>query len=75
MNKLSLHNIVDISIEKQHHGATLNTDEFTVVSITAEDKNGTKTRLACFVDASFTIDLAGSPLHFECDQCGKADAA
>ena len=75
MNKLSLHNIIDIAIEKQHHEAGLHTDEFTVVSITVEDKNGTRTRLACFVEPSFTIDLAGSPLHFECDQCGRADAA
>ena len=75
MNKLSLHNIIEIAIEKQHFEATLNTDEFTVIGITVEDKNGTRTRLACFVEPSYTIDLAGSPLHFECDQCGRADAA
>ena len=75
MNKLSIQNITDIAIEKMHHEATLHTDEFTVVSITVEDKYGTKTRLACFVEPSYTIDLAGSPLHFECDQCGREDAA
>ncbi len=75
MNKLSIHNITAITIEKVGYEPTDNHDSFTVVNITAEDKFGARTRLTCFMEPSYTIDLAGSPLHFECDQCGKADAA
>ena len=75
MNKLSIHNITGITVEKTMYEPTDLHGEFTVVYITATDNNGTNTCLACFMEPSFTIDLYGSPLHFECDQCGKADAA
>ena len=75
MNKLSIHNITGITIEREVFQRSEEGMDFTVVNITATDDTGRSTRLTCFMKPSFTIDLAGSPLHFECDQCGKADAA
>ena len=75
MNKLSIHNITGITIEREVFQRSEEGMDFTVVNITATDDTGRSTRLTCFMEPSFTIDLAGSPLHFECDQCGKADAA
>ena len=74
MNKLSIHNITGITISREIFERGSGTD-FTVINITATDDTGRSTRLTCFMEPSFTIDLAGSPLHFERDQCGKADAA
>ena len=50
MNKLSIHHITDITITRDVFRPTENHGEFTVVNITAEDKNGTRTRLTCFVE-------------------------
>ena len=50
MNKLSLHHITDIDITREVFKPSDNHDGFTVVNITAEDKNGTRTRLTCFVE-------------------------
>ena len=50
MNKLSIHHITDIDITREVFEPTENHGEFTVVNITAEDKNGTRTRLTCFVE-------------------------
>ena len=50
MNKLSIHHVTDITITREVFDSTENHDEFTVVNITAEDKNGTRTRLTCFVE-------------------------
>ena len=50
MNKLSIHHITDITITRDVFRPTENHNEFTVVNITAEDKNGTRTRLTCFVE-------------------------
>ena len=50
MNKLSIHHITDITITREVFRPTENHNEFTVVNITAEDKNGTRTRLTCFVE-------------------------
>tara|TARA_R100001224_G_scaffold18689_1_gene9166 strand:+ start:882 stop:1109 length:228 start_codon:yes stop_codon:yes gene_type:complete len=75
MNKLSIHNITGITIEREVFQRSEEGLDFTVVNITATDDTGRSTRLTCFVEPSYTIDLAGSPLHFECDQRGKADAA
>ena len=73
--KLSIHNITGITIDKEVFERSEEGMDFTVVNITATDDTGRNTRLTCFMQSSFTMDLAGSPLHFECDQCGKADAA
>ena len=73
--KLSIHNITGIAIDKEVFQRSEEGMDFTVVNITATDDTGRSTRLTCFMEPSFTIDLAGSPLHFERDQCGKADAA
>ena len=73
--KLSIHNITGITIDKEVFERSEEGLDFTVVNITATDNTGRSTRLTCFMQSSFTMDLAGSPLHFECDQCGKADAA
>ena len=73
--KLSIHNITGIAIDKEVFQRSEEGMDFTVVNITATDDTGRSTRLTCFMEPSFTMDLAGSPLHFECDQCGKADAA
>ena len=75
MNKLSIHNITGITIEREIFQRSEEGLDFTVINITATDDTGRSTRLTCFVEPSYTIDLAGSPLHFERDQCGKADAA
>ena len=50
MNKLSIHHITDITITREVFEPSENHGEFTVVNITAEDKNGTRTRLTCFVE-------------------------
>ena len=50
MNKLSIHHVTDIDITREVFEPTENHGEFTVVNITAEDKNGTRTRLTCFVE-------------------------
>jgi hypothetical protein len=50
MNKLSIHHITDITITREVFEESENHDGFTVVNITAEDKNGTRTRLTCFVE-------------------------
>ena len=50
MNKLSLHHITDIDITREVFEPSENHGGFTVVNITAEDKNGTRTRLTCFVE-------------------------
>ena len=55
MNKLSLHNITDIAIDREIFERGDNTD-FTVINITATDMNGTQTELACFVGSEYTID-------------------
>ena len=73
--KLSIHNITAIAIDKEVFQRSEEGMDFTVINITATDDTGRSTRLSCFMEPSYTIDLAGSPLHFECDQCGKADAA
>ena len=50
MNKLSIHHVTDIFITREVFDSSENHDGFTVVNITAEDKNGTRTRLTCFVE-------------------------
>ena len=55
MNKLSLHNITDIAIDREIFERGDNTD-FTVINITATDMNGTKTQLSCFVGSECTIE-------------------
>ncbi len=55
MNKLSLHNITDITLSREVFERGSGTD-FTVINITATDVNGTKTQLACFVEPGCTID-------------------
>ena len=55
MNKLSLHNITDITLSREVFERGSGTD-FTVINITATDVNGTKTFLTCFVEPEYTID-------------------
>ena len=50
MNKLSIHHVTDIDITREVFEPTENQGGFTVVNITAKDKNGTRTRLTCFVE-------------------------
>ena len=50
MNKLSIHHITDIDITREVFEPSENQGGFTVVNITAKDKNGTRTRLTCFVE-------------------------
>jgi hypothetical protein len=55
MNKLSLHNITDITLSREvfERGSGI---DFTVINITATDKNGTKTQLSCFVEPEYTLE-------------------
>ena len=55
MNKLSIHNITDIALSREIFERNNGTD-FTVINITATDRNGTKTRLACFVEPEYTLE-------------------
>ena len=50
MNKLSIHHITDITITREVFEPSENHGGFTIMNITAEDKNGTRTRLTCFVE-------------------------
>ena len=50
MNKVSIHHVTDIDITREVFEPTENQGGFTVVNITAKDKNGTRTRLTCFVE-------------------------
>ena len=52
MNELSIHGITEITIERQivpFDASRMNPNEFTVINVTAKDKNGARTRLSCFV--------------------------
>ena len=55
MNKLSIHNITDITLSREIFERGSGT-EFTVINITATDMSGTKTQIACFVGSDYTID-------------------
>ena len=55
MNKLSIHNITDITISREIFERGYGVD-FTVINITATDVNGTKTRLTCFVEPEYTLE-------------------
>ena len=50
MNKLSIHHVRDITISREVFQESENHGGFTVVNVTAEDRNGTRTRLCCFVE-------------------------
>ena len=50
MNKLSIHHVTDITITREVFEPSENHGDFTVVNVTAEDKNGTRTRFTCFVE-------------------------
>ena len=50
MNKLSIHHITDITITREVFEPSENHGGFTIMNITAKDKNGTRTRLTCFVE-------------------------
>ena len=50
MNKVSIHHVTDIDITREVFEPTENQGGFTVVNITAKDKNGTRPRLTCFVE-------------------------
>ena len=50
MNKLSIHHITDITITREVFEPSENHGGFTVMNVTVEDRNGTRTRLACFVE-------------------------
>ena len=50
MNKLSIHHVTDITISREVFEESENHGGFTVVNVTAEDRNGTRTRLTCFVE-------------------------
>jgi len=59
MNKLSIHGITEITIEREiipRDASYMNPNEFTVINVTARDKNGTRTRLTCFVEPEYTIE-------------------
>jgi len=55
MNKLSIHNITDITLSREvfERGSAT---QFTVINITATDMNGTKTQLACFMEPEYTLE-------------------
>ena len=61
MNKLSIHGITEITIEREvikkipneQADLYMNPDEFTVINVTAKDRKGTRTRLTCFVEPDF----------------------
>ena len=56
MNELSIHGITEITIERQivpFDASRMNPNEFTVINVTAKDKNGARTRLSCFVEPNF----------------------
>lgn len=50
MNKLSIHHVTDITISREVFEESDNHGGFTVMNVTVEDRNGTRIRLACFVD-------------------------
>jgi|TARA_B100001939_G_scaffold298080_1_gene272908 hypothetical protein len=56
MNKLSIHNITDITLSREVFERGYGGVDFTVINITATDVSGTKTRLTCFVEPEYTID-------------------
>ena len=59
MNKLSIHGITEITIEREiipRDASRMNPSEFTVINVTAKDRNGTSTRLTCFVEPEYTIE-------------------
>tara|TARA_R100001163_G_scaffold53241_1_gene40609 strand:- start:390 stop:671 length:282 start_codon:yes stop_codon:yes gene_type:complete len=59
MNKLSIHGITEITIEREiipRDASYMNPNEFTVIHVTAKDRNGTRTRLTCFVEPEYTIE-------------------
>ena len=56
MNELFIHGITEITIERQivpFDASRMNPNEFTVINVTAKDKNGARTRLSCFVEPNF----------------------
>ena len=50
MNKLSIHHVTNITITREVFEPSEDHGGFTVMNITAKDKNGTRTRLTCFVE-------------------------
>ena len=53
MNQLSIHGITEITIQREiipFDASRMNPNEFTVINVTAQDKNGVRTRLSCFVE-------------------------
>ena len=56
MNQLSIHGITEITIQREiipFDASRMNPNEFTVINVTAKDKNGARTRLSCFVEPDF----------------------
>ena len=59
MNKLSIHNITEITISREIFERG-NGTEFTVINITATDDTGRSTRLTCFVEPGYTLEPCGT---------------
>ena len=56
MNQLSIHGSTEITIQREiipFDASRMNPNEFTVINVTAKDKNGARTRLSCFVEPDF----------------------
>ena len=60
MNKLSIHNITGITIEREVFQRSEEGLDFTVVNITATDDTGRSTRLTCFVEPGYTLEPCGT---------------
>ena len=55
MNKLSIHGITEITLDKEVFERGEGGSEFTVINITATDDTGRNTRLTCFVKPGFAL--------------------
>ena len=53
--KLSIHNITEISIDKEVFQRSEEGMDFTVINIRATDDTGRSTYLSCFVEPGFTF--------------------